>query len=353
MKALYLGWLGAHNVGDDIMFENFKRVINEQSNEEWEVTPLFPSEEENNFAKYDLVCIGGGSILLEGYIGVLYRALEQGKKVMVWGAGYDDLMGEDFISRIEKSNIPPYIYSDACEEKLNHLAKKVVFWGVRGPLTYRILEKSNIDINKVVISGDPGLLLKKDVLQEKGTNLNFIKADRVVAINFGTSFNKIYGGKEELVEEALIGTCKKLLNDGYKIYLYPMCPADLDSILSMYKKLSKTDNIILDIVVHSGGELASILSNCVFSINFKLHGNVISAVAKIPFICLGYRLKAYDFMKSIECEELNIPTDAQNMQQEIEKRIEIIQRNEKQIIEKIEKNINKYIKILESAFRHQ
>lgn len=352
MKALYLGWIGEHNVGDDIMYENFKRVINEQSNEEWEVTPLFPSEEESDFSNYDLVCIGGGSILLEGYIGVLHRALEQGKKVMIWGAGYDDLIGVDFISRIEKSNNPIYVYSDSCEEKLNDLSKNIVFWGVRGPLTYTILKKSNIDINKVIISGDPGLLLKKSELENKGTNLDFTKGDKVVAVNLGTSFNKIYGGEEEYVEEALIEVCKKLLNSGYKIYLYPMWDRDIDSILNMYKKLPKTKNVILDIVVHSGGELLSILSNCVFSINFKLHGNVISAVAKIPFICLGYRFKAYDFMKSIECEELNIPTDAENMQKEIEERIKIIKKNEKNIIQKIEKNIDKYTEILESAFKN-
>lgn len=351
MKVLYLGWVGANNIGDELMLDNFRKLVKSKYGEDSEVTGLFCPEEYNDFEKYDLVCLGGGSILLEGFIAVLYRALEQGKKIMVWGSGYDDLLGKEFIDRIEKSYISPYIYSDLTEEKLNEIAKKADFFGVRGPLTYKILEKSNIDMTNVVISGDPGFLLDGVDIEGKGTNLNFTKTDKVVGINMGTSYNRIYGGREDLVEEELIQVCKNLLKRGYKLYLYSMWPTDLDLILKLYKKLPQSDNVILDIYIHTGDELVGIMKNCKFTINFKLHGNIASAMAKIPFICLGYRLKAYDLVKSIDCEELNIPTDSQNLVEEIEKCIVYIEENEEKIIEKMDRNIEKYKDIITNCFK--
>ncbi|MBU3108327.1 polysaccharide pyruvyl transferase family protein [Clostridium gasigenes] len=351
MKVLYLGWIGANNIGDELMFDNFKKVIKNKYGDKCRVTPLFCPETYNDFDEYDLVCLGGGSILLEGFIAVLYRALEQGKRVMVWGSGYDDLLGNEFIKRLEDLYISPYIYSDSTEEKLNEIAKKADFFGVRGPLTYKILEKSNIDMTNIVISGDPGFLLESANINEIGTNIDFTKRDKVVGINMGTSYNRIYGGREDLVEVQLLKACNRLLETGYKLYIYAMWPTDLDLVLELYKKLPKSENVILDIFIHTGEELVSIMKNCVFTINFKLHGNVASAVAKVPFICLGYRLKAYDLVKSIECEELNIPTDSENIYEEIEKCILRIEKNKDEIISKIDKNITRYKDILTNCFK--
>lgn len=351
MKILYLGWVGADNIGDQLMFDNFKKLCSDKYGEECTVTPLFCGEEYDDFDNYDLVCLGGGSILLEGFIGVLYRAVKAGKKVMVWGAGYDDLLGKEFIERIETSYISPYIYSDLTEVKLNEIAKKTDFFGVRGPLTYKILEKSNIDMTNVVISGDPGFLLEGTQLYEKGTNLNFSKKDKVVGINMGTSYNRIYGGREDIVSEALIKVCGNLLRKGYKLYIYSMWPTDLDYALDIYKRLPESENVILDIVIHSGEELVSIMENCVLTINLKLHGNIASAIAKVPFVCLGYRLKAYDLLKSIDCEELNVPTDTENLEDEIEKCIDYIQNNEEILLKKIEENIARYITVLKKSIK--
>lgn len=350
MKILYLGWVGANNVGDELMLDNFRKLINTKYGDDAKVTGIFCSEEYDEFDGYDLVCLGGGSILLEGFIGVLYRALKEGKRVMVWGSGYDDLLGKEFIDRIENSYISPYIYSDATEEKLNEIAKKAEFFGVRGPLTYKILEKSNIDMTNVIICGDPGFLLESADINERGTNLDFTKSDKVVGINMGTSNNRIYGSREDLVEEELIKVCNRILKSGYKIYLYSMWSVDLDCALRIYKRLPKSDQVILDIFIHTGEELVTILGKCIFTINFKLHGNIISAAAKVPFICLGYRLKAYDFIKSIECEDLNISTASEKLYEEIEKTIKYIENNSEEIIRKIDRNISVYKTIINNCF---
>lgn len=350
MRILYLGWVGANNVGDELMLENFKALAYKKFGPKCRVTGIFPSEAYNNFAIYDMVVLGGGSVLLEGFINIMYRALEQGKRIMIWGTGYDELLGEKFINRIENSYISPYIYSDATEVKLNEIAKKADFFGVRGPLTYKILEKSNVDMSKVFISGDVGFLLEGEELDMAGTNLDFTKEDKVVAVNVGTSNNRIYGQREDVVIESVTRACNKLIKQGYKIYLYSVWTRDLDYSLQVYQRLEPSSEVILDLVIHSGSELVTIMQNCIFSINFKLHGNVISAVAGTPFICLGYRLKAYDLLKSIDCEDLNISTDKENLEEEILNKVLYIQENSEAIIEKMANNIEKYKQIQLKTF---
>lgn len=340
MKILYIAWIGMNNTGDELMFDIFKEKYGNGN----EIVGKNCPAEFSDFEGFDLVCLGGGSILLEGYINIMYEAMRQGKKIMVWGSSYDELLGEDFIDVLEKSSIPIYIYSDFTEEKLNEVAKNAVFFGVRGPLTYKILEKSNVDMTNVVVSGDVGMLLKGKGMG--GTNFNFDNKDKVVAVNTGTSFNRIYGGREDLVQKALAQSCEKLLKKGYKIYLYALWHEDLDMLLDLYKELDDKENVTLDIFIRRGNEIFTILEKCVFTINLKLHASIISATAGTPFISLGYRLKAYDFVKSIDCEELNISTGVDNLEEEIDKRVKYIEENQAYIIKKISDNINKYKKIL-------
>lgn len=351
MKILYLGWVGTKNIGDELMLDNFRELAMKKFGADCKVTSIFPSEEYDEFDGFDMIVLGGGSILIEGFINVMYRAIEQGKHVIIWGTGYDELLGTKFIERIEHSYISSYIYSDLTEVKLNAIAQKADFFGVRGPLTYKILEKSNVDMTNVVISGDAGFLLEAKALDMVGTNLDFTKKDKIVGVNVGTSNNRIYGQSEDMVVESVIKACNKLIKNGYKIYLYSLWKEDLDYSLQVYQRLDKEENVILDLDIHSGAELVSIMKNCIFTLNFKLHGNVISAVAGTPFICLGYRLKAYDLLKSIDCEELNIATGEEDLEGEILKKVSYIEENSDLIKDKLSKNIEKYKQILLKTFK--
>lgn len=347
MRILYLGLVGSNNINDKLILDSFKKLVkNKYDDEKCTIKEFFYAEDYSEFGEYDLVCLGGGANLVQGSINILYKALQEGKKVIVWGAGYDDLLEKQLINRIENTDAYPYLYSDSDEEKLNEIAKRAEFFGVRGPLTYKILQKSNIDMKNIVVSGDTWFLLEGVDIKGRGTNLNFDKRDKVVGINMGIYNNKIYGGKEEEVREELIKVCTKLLKNGCKLYLYSIWDCDLDIMLDMYKKLSMKENIIFDMYIHQDRELVSIIENCIFTINSSLHGNIVSAVANVPFISLGCTVKSYDFVKSIDCQKFNITTDSINMAEEIEECIWIIINYNKEIKEKISINIEKYKKVM-------
>lgn len=351
MKFLYIGWVGFKNVGDEILFKCFEDLVKENFGDTATIDGGYFEEDFSDFKNYDVVCLGGGSVLLDGYISILYRALEAGKKVMVWGSGYDELTSEGFIERLENLKIPAYVYSDITEERLDILLEKSVCFFVRGPITYKILKKSNlINEDKVVISGDPVFLMKKD--ENFKNPLDFSKADKVVGINLGTSFNKIYGKSEDNLNSELKKVIECLLKEGYKIYLYSLWNKDVDILIDFYNAFEDTSKIILDIESRTGEETLGILQHCVFTINFKLHGNVLSSVAEIPFICLAYRLKSYDFMKSLHCEELMVSTGEENIAEKILKKVKYIENNEIQIVEKIKSKIDEYRKTLNKTFEN-
>ncbi|MGL5615049.1 MAG: polysaccharide pyruvyl transferase family protein [Sarcina sp.] len=351
MKFLYIGWVGFKNVGDEILFKCFENLVKENLGESVIVKGGYFEADFSDFEDYDVICLGGGSVLLDGYISILYRALEAGKKIMVWGSGYDELTSVDFIDKLENLKIPAYVYSDITEERLDILLEKSICFFVRGPITYKILKKSNlINERKIVISGDPVFLMKKD---ENFINpLNFSKGDKVVGINLGTSFNHIYGQNEAELNNEMKKVVESLVKGGYKIYLYSLWNQDIDTLINFYNSFEETSKIILDIENRTGEEVLGILQYCEFSINFKLHGNVISSVAEIPFICLGYRLKSYDFMKSLDCEELMIPTGEENIAEKILEKVKYIESNKVKIVEKIKNKINNYRKILRKTFEN-
>lgn len=331
------------------MYDNFVKLAKHIYGESCFVKGILPSEKHDYFNYYDLICLGGGSILLEGYINILHRALMKRKKIMVWGSGYDDLLDDTFIDRIENTHTPAYIYSDEIEEKLNDIATNAEFFGVRGPLTYKILQRSNINMDKIIISGDPGFLLEPSSFNSIPPNLQFSLKDNYIGINWGTSFNKIYGKSESKVLNDLIVVCKGLINQGYKLYLYHMWNKDLDSLMKLYKGINVNDKVKLDLTIRNAEVTAAILKNCLFTINFKLHANIISAVSNTPPICLGYRLKSHDLMKSINCPELNITTDDKNLISSIMSKVTYINNNDIQIKRTLNSSINKYCSILNQS----
>lgn len=333
-RILYIGWLGYNNLGDELMWEIFNSLCNSYLDCDYQVTPSTPDISLKNTVDYDVIVLGGGSILLPEFIEWVYHAIEMNKKIIVWGSGYD-WAEKQFVDLLESSKMSFCLYSDKTKAQLIDIVNKSKYTGVRGPLTYSLLKSANVNMEKVYISGDPGLLLKPSKFPTRCTINQFNGEDKIIALNWGNSKNYIFGNDEEYVENQLAKVCKMLLAQNYKIYMYIVWPKDIRSSESLYRKIRFNNNVILDTNLYSAGELLRILQQCTLSINFKLHGNIISAAAGLPFVCLGYRFKCFDFIKSMDLNELIVPTDDKLMIQDIHKAIEFINSNRSLISHKL------------------
>lgn len=347
-KLLYIGWVGFNNLGDELLWNIFKDVCTRYLDKDRiDITPSVPGIDLKKIETYDTVVLGGGSLLLPGYLQILQNAIQKGKSVVIWGTGLDwiekpnlDLLTNDKLNSMEQN------FKQKDVEVLDEVIEAALFVGVRGPLTKKAIEImiGSEKAKKVQIIGDPGLLL-----QEPNPDRS-IEKEKVIGINWGTTFNRLYGANEKFVEEQLVETAKTLIKAGYKIMIYTVWADDRPSCQRLYDKINDPDNVMLDKNLYSEDELIAKLSRCKGTINFKLHANFLSLTAKVPAIALGYRFKVFDFGASVGLQHLVVSTDSQQLAQELLERVEYIEKNEAQIIEQYQSNRTKFEPLLESLF---
>ncbi len=324
-KILYLGWVGRKNLGDDLMLNVFKSIMSrENDNKEIQIIPSFPEINLNNIDNYDIIVLGGGSLILEdGFINTLYKATKKNKKIFIWGSGVDN--------RTSNLSVEKSISKHKCihnnvikKEFINKLIEVLLnsnFIGVRGPLTFKFLKDIGINKDRIDIIGDPGFML------EYKAKDNLSRNNKIIGLNWGNSNNVIYGQNEIEVENQLVKAIHILINMGYKIYIYTVWDKDIKHNERIYKKIDDKTNVVLSTELYTENELMERIANFDLTINFKLHSNLISLACDVPFIPLGYRLKVYDFAQSIKLGNIVVDTASKEIKENIINNVEYIVKN--------------------------
>lgn len=314
-KVLYVGWIGFNNLGDELMWKAFEQLAHELLDpQKVQIIPSLPGVDLQDLSPYDTVVIGGGSLLVPGYVDVAYRAVQQKKQLLIWGSGYDtqEPVRLDAAGRLDHAQMGE---SDRMREMLREIGQHASFFGVRGPLTYQYLQASGVG-GHLHIGGDPGMLLMPPSTPSP-EQVDSKQNRPVIGINWGTSYNRIYGKNEAEVEDALAYAGRKLIEEGYDLYLYTMWGPDGNANKRLYQKIACPERTTLDLVVHDHTEMMRRIQAWEATINFKLHANVLSAACGIPFVCLAYRFKCVDFIHSLDVAELAVTTDEQDLAQRI------------------------------------
>jgi polysaccharide pyruvyl transferase WcaK-like protein len=328
-KIFYIGWIGFGNIGDDLMWDVFLECANEiMADQPITIVPSIPGVNLQDVADYDVVVLGGGSLLIPGYVDVLYHALKLGKQVAVWGSGVDWLSKGDMLGLLS-GDTKKLQYQATSEHRmmLRTIFNDALFAGVRGPLTKTLMEQLDVETDRIVTSGDPGLLLKPDQLEVPINAQMWPSTERIVGVNWGTSFNRIYGEQEEAVENQLAEASKHWIQEGYKLYLYYVWGRDRAALTRLNNKIGSPESVRIAPKVYSHQALMRIMKRCTFTVNFKLHANVMSAMAEVPFIALGYRMKIFDFMESIGRATYVISTDEVQIADKLRQLSKLIQEN--------------------------
>lgn len=354
-KVLYIGWIGFKNLGDELMFDLFREHF-ETLGEKYQ---LESANIEDRYLRnvliqdFDLIVLGGGSILSgSGYpihpyiINYLYRCHLLNKKVMIWGSGID-WAPKSFITLLDENKEVPLSLTEDEKEKLNIVFRESVFSGVRGPLSEKLLKQAGV--SHCHVSGDPGFLLSPKQLSLPKNNAD---KEKVIGVNWGTSFNNIYGQDEEKVEQDLAKALNEFIQQGYRIHLYSVWTSDFPAMKRLYSKLQSPEKVKLDLKMYSHDELMELMKEFTFTINFKLHPNYLSLAANTPFIALGYRFKVFDFARSIDFEEFLIPTDSQKIYEELLTLEQNVVQNSKQIKEKMSTYLQMYHEKIKEPFDH-
>lgn len=347
-KVLYIGWIGFNNLGDELLWHIFRETFTKYlDKDKITLIPSLPRTDLKNLEEFDTVVLGGGSLLLPGYLQILQNAIHRGKSVLIWGSGLDwieeptlNLLLNNQLSSLEQN------FKQKDVEVLEEVLEHALFVGVRGPLTKKAIEvmvgveKSG----KVKVIGDPALLLQNTYLLEAQ------EKEKIIGINWGTTFNRLYGANENLVEEQLVETAKRLINKGYKILIYTVWTNDIPHCERLYNKINDPDNVILDKNLYTEQQLITLLSKCKATINFKLHANLLSLTANVPSIPLGYRFKVFDFAALLGLPDLVVSTSSKNLTADLLDRISMIEKNQVEPVQHYKTIQKNYTSLLETPF---
>ncbi|BFH68604.1 hypothetical protein J27TS7_25820 [Paenibacillus dendritiformis] len=324
-KVLYLAWIGFNNLGDEWMRAMFEQLAKlHLSPEEYQVILSVPGVDIKDVTKYDTIVMGGGSLLIPGYLDILHDAVREGKRVIIWGSGHDRLNAFSF-----GPNTPPE--SERFCLKMKEVVDHAAYCGVRGPWTFEYMRQMGVAMDRVNLSGDPAMLASPPASDPDDEHTS----ERWIGINWGTSYNRIYGNDEAYVENQLASAAKFLIEEGYKIYVYPAWGPDREACKRLCTKIGASDHVVYDAGVHSYEKYLQLIKRFALTINFKLHANVLSAAANVPFVCLGYRFKSFDFAHSIGLPQLAISTDAAQLADRIRDTAAYALANKKSILEQI------------------
>lgn len=231
-NILYLGWLGIGNVGDDVLFELFKFMFykyqsNRSKNTVINIDTLpMVQNYKVDLMTYDLIILGGGSLIhLPYWLNICVKGMKNKVPIVSWGTGFDGMYKEiDYHSIKLTEQHTDYFRS--IYEKVNYLS-------VRGPFTTKML--TNLGVKKQIHEiGDPALVYISELFEDHLVTNNEHKH---ILINWGTSYNNVFGGNELIVEQELITVIKTLISKGYVITIYPIWTEDIGAVKQLGKKL--------------------------------------------------------------------------------------------------------------------
>ena len=111
-----------------------------------------------------------------------------------------------------------------------------------------------------------------------------------------------------MVLRKIVEISKILLNNNWKIVFVPVWINDVHYIKNAVKLIS-SENVSIFSRFLSLNDTMNLIKKCDLFIAEKLHAGILSACVYTPFIMLEYRPKCYDFMKSLDLEDLNFRTD--------------------------------------------
>jgi len=340
-KIIYLGWLGQGNVGDDLLFDIFKKMmfsIEENASHSLIIDYYLPLPSyEVDLTQYDLVVLGGGSLYsLEYWEDICIKASGFNIPFVTWGTGLD-IRDENVITKIIKG------YNSNAKIKINMPQTTKVINDAKIASVRGNISKYTIGNSKLEVIGDPGIIFDKlsasyPFIEEVNGFIN--GDDKIILVNWGTSFNNVLGRNEKKLENEIEKTISGLLKSGHKIIIYPIWVNDINKCIELSEKF-QSENVKCIKRVYDAYGICALIKRSYITINLKLHANILSMSVGKPFISLGYGMKCYDFCQSIGSEELNIFTH-ELTNAKIFNKFGYIEKNYTKIVEKFHMYIEKY-----------
>ena len=340
-RGLYLGWLGQYNEGDEVMYHVAAELFSTIGINMGISVTLYPYKPPLScdlvyitLEAYDFVVHGGGSILgSPEYQCILKQCAKLSVPTVAFGTGWeasDESGGRNMILQLTVQKVKPnridLNFKKDVEDRLITALKVYQYGGFRGSYTKAVADMLFPEGQNRIL-GDSGILAKR-LLDSYSANSQGSQSPYerwgitkntlpIVAINYGQNGidPAIFHSDTETLQNSFIDVGASLAKFGYNVYYYAMAANDLNHVHHVYLETIKVLNTLrnageIDFIpenrVHmmlyipDTVRILNLLSDAHFSINYKLHGNVLSAAVRTPFISVCYHLKGLEFSRYID-----------------------------------------------------
>lgn len=355
MKILYRGCVVSGNLGDDILFYIFKKMITKVLVESYECNIIEYNKTKVilDVDKYDVFVIGGGSIIHP--LETSYTAFGNNYKKLLFvnGTGMTDcnkIKDKENIDYYDKNKILDSLSFEDKNIKINFdrinnfNVNKNVYGGFRGVFEerlYNFYNKSSLRhindigiLSNLIYNGKYNDLSKIESYHRKIILINPI---RIGGIDCLKDKEQTLQNYNYFIDNVLFEVSKILIKQGYFIYI-----ADFTNSLSKYYydkiiiTLPEEDKKYLNYMKHNGKDIQtslSIIEQCYLVIGTRLHTDIIANSFLIPSVHIAYGIKHINYCLTNNLPNSYIPTFTKYLSKEA-------------LIEKISYTITNYDEIV-------
>lgn len=318
-SLLYSGFVDYFNLGDEAIWEATKIQF---SPFDLLYAPLINNSITKQIVeskKYQLGILGGGTLIGDNLKDGTNPFRQQFESVVHRCSNYIVLgTGVGPVSSIKKQNL--------WLNDWKRILENCSYIGVRGPESIKSLENIGIQAE---IFGDPACLLSQNAGYWSPKN-NVIGVN-IRPISIDSEFNVI-----EEIQNFLLNQIKQ----GFQIEFFIVSPSDIPINKQIAKNLNLEGAKFHYFYKSAFNYLSAVKSVNAF-IGFRLHSVILSMCAGVPSIMIEYDRKCYDFMKSINMENLNINVNFVQ-QEKLQNLLDYILSKQDIISLNITKNMNKF-----------
>lgn len=292
MTAVYVGWTGRGNLGDDAIADALLHHIPDVA--PWHV-PTDPTAFAGRLlagasvgARRRSVLLGGGTVVGRRNWRMLLTAtsalLARRRPWHLIGVGVEDPAFQGRNSFSDRDELRRWV--DVCGwfDRIT----------VRGPRSRELLASVGIDAE---IVGDPALLhAPSEPVEPK---------DRLLGLNLGFG-DDLWGHDHERVLDESAGLVREIVRDGWQARLLVVNLKDLPFATECVERAGVDAEIRIATTVP---DYMAGVADCTVLVAERLHALVLGAAAAVPLVGIEYQPKCADFLASVGSAERSLRTD--------------------------------------------